>query len=152
MQNRTIFDDIVDGTMPSWKVWEDDNYLAFLTPFANMPGATVVIPKKNPGDYIFDLDSAARSGLVDAAAKVAKLLELAFDAPKVAMVFEGEAVPYVHAKLYPMQAVTEDKLANRASRQEVYPEYPGFISTIDGPRMSDEQLNEIQQKIRQAAE
>ena len=50
--NHTIFDDIVSGNMKSWKVWEDEKFLAFLTPFPNTPGFTVVIPKQNPGDYI----------------------------------------------------------------------------------------------------
>ena len=28
--NHTIFDDIVSGNMKSWKVWEDQKFLAFL--------------------------------------------------------------------------------------------------------------------------
>lgn len=54
--NRTIFDGIVEGKMKSWKVWEDEKFLAFLTPFPNTPGFTVVIPKVNPGDYVFAID------------------------------------------------------------------------------------------------
>jgi diadenosine tetraphosphate (Ap4A) HIT family hydrolase len=45
----TIFDKIVSGEMKSWTVWEDDQYMAFLTPFPNTPGFTVVIPKQNVG-------------------------------------------------------------------------------------------------------
>ena len=37
--NHTIFDDIVSGTVKSWKVWEDEQFLAFLTPFPNTPGS-----------------------------------------------------------------------------------------------------------------
>ena len=36
--NHTIFDDIVSGKMKSWKIWEDEKFLAFLTPFPNTPG------------------------------------------------------------------------------------------------------------------
>jgi diadenosine tetraphosphate (Ap4A) HIT family hydrolase len=156
MSKRTIFDEIIDGTIPSWKVWEDADYLAFLTPFANTPGLTVVIPKKNPGDYVFNLDDADLSGLVHAAKKVAKLLEAALDVKRVGLVFEGEGVAHVHAKLYPMHgnfdaAHLEHTHAAVAKHQEFYPEYPGYISTVEGPRMSDEQLNEIQQKIQKAA-
>jgi len=46
--------------MKSWKVWEDEKFLAFLTPFPNTPGFTVVIPKQNPGDYVFSLDDEIR--------------------------------------------------------------------------------------------
>jgi len=27
--NHTIFDDIVSGKMKSWKIWEDEKFLAF---------------------------------------------------------------------------------------------------------------------------
>jgi histidine triad (HIT) family protein len=148
MANKTLFDKIVSGEIPSWKVWEDENYLAFLTPFASTPGATVVVPKKNPGDYIFDADPRAVGGLLVAARTTAKLLEKAFGA-RVALVFEGEAVPHLHAKLYPMHELDADR--SRFPKEEVfYPVYPGYINTASGPKMSDEELDEIQKKIQEA--
>lgn len=151
MSKRTIFDEIIDGNIPSWKVWENEEYLAFLTPFANTPGLTIVIPKKNPGDYVFDLDDAELSGLMSAAKKVAQLLQKALGVKKVGLVFEGEGVAHVHAKLYPMHGdLSTDRLAALAHHQEFYPEYPGYISTVEGPRMSDDKLNELQHKIQKA--
>lgn len=143
----TIFDQIVDGTMPSWKVWEDNDYLAFLTPFAGTPGQTVVIPKQNTGDYLFSLEAEAYTGLLAAVKKVAKLLEKAFDTPRVAMVFEGTGVAHVHAKLYPLHGNLAGETEVWSKHQEFYPEYVGYISTVEGPRMSDEELTSIQQKI-----
>jgi diadenosine tetraphosphate (Ap4A) HIT family hydrolase len=143
----TIFDEIVSGEMPSWKVWEDDDYLAFLTPFANTPGQTVVIPKQNLGDYVFNLDDAAYTGLLNATKRVGKILEKAFDTPRVAMVFEGTGVAHVHAKLYPLHGKLAGETEVWSKHQEFYPEYVGYISTVEGPRMSDEELTNIQQKI-----
>jgi diadenosine tetraphosphate (Ap4A) HIT family hydrolase len=150
--NQTIFDKIIDGSVPCWKVWEDDNYLAFLTPFPNTPGLTVVIPKKNPGDYVFSMADDDLAGLMAAAKKVARLLEKAFDAKKIGLVFEGEGVPHVHAKLYPMHGVETGEHHGGVHHQEYFPAYPGWISTVEGPRMPDDQLDEIQAKIRKAAE
>jgi hypothetical protein len=31
----TLFDKIIRNEIPSYKVWEDDHFLAFLTPFPN---------------------------------------------------------------------------------------------------------------------
>jgi len=73
--NHTIFDDIVTGKMKSWKIWEDEKFLAFLTPFPNTPGFTVVIPKQNPGDYVFSLDDNLYSEMMLAVKKVAGILE-----------------------------------------------------------------------------
>ena len=151
MTKRTIFDEIIEGNISSWKVWEDDAYLAFLTPFPNTPGLTVVIPKKNPGDYVFVLDEKEITGLMTAAKKVAKLLERALGVKRVGLVFEGEGVAHVHAKLYPMHGELDpQKLSAIAHHEEFYPEYPGYISTVEGPRMTDDELNEIQQKIQKA--
>ena len=75
--NHTIFDDIVSGNMKSWKIWEDEKFLAFLTPFPNTPGFTVVIPKQNPGDYVFSLDDNLYSEMMLAVKKVAGILKAA---------------------------------------------------------------------------
>jgi len=150
MSARTLFDEIVDGNIPSWKVWEDDNYLAFLTPFPNTPGLTVVIPKKNIGDNIFDLTDEEAAGLLSTAKKVAKKLEKALGVKRVALVFEGTGVAHVHAKLYPLHGKLGGETNVWIPRQEFYPEYAGYISTVEGPRMSDEELGEIQKKIQEA--
>lgn len=150
MNQPTLFDKIVAREIPAAIVWEDDAYCAFLTPFANTPGVTVVVPKQNPGDYIFNLSDEAIAGLMIATKKVAKLLEKALAVERVAVVFEGEAVPHVHAKLYPMHNMQADR--SKFPKSEVFmPQYPGFITTIEGPKMSDTELTAIQQKIVKAA-
>lgn len=150
MSARTIFDEIINGTIPSWKVWEDENYLAFLTPFPSTPGLTVVIPKNNPGDYIFDLDDEAVAGLMSAARKVAKVLEKALGVSRVGLIFEGTGVAHVHVKLYPMHGKLGSETNLWPKHLEFHPEYTGYLTSIEGPRMSDDQLTEIQQKIRKA--
>jgi diadenosine tetraphosphate (Ap4A) HIT family hydrolase len=35
MADKTIFEKIADNEIPSWKIWEDDQFMAFLTPFPN---------------------------------------------------------------------------------------------------------------------
>lgn len=150
MAQRTLFDEIIDGNIPSWKVWEDDDYLAFLTPFPNTPGLTVVIPKKNIGDNLFDLNDGEVAGLMAAAKKVAKRLEKALNVKRVALVFEGTGVAHVHAKLYPLHGRLGGETNVWIPRQEFYPEYAGYISTVEGPRMGDDDLSEIQKKIQEA--
>ena len=145
---RTIFDDIVDGSMKSWKVWEDDEFLAFLTPFPNTPGFTVVIPKRNPGDYVFALDDAFYVRFLAATKRVAKLLEQAFDTPRVALVFEGTGVAYVHAKLIPLHGELASKTNVWSDDKEFNELYRGWITTAEGPQMDEMRLNEIQEKIR----
>ncbi len=145
---RTIFDDIVDGKMQAWVVWEDDEFMAFLTPFPNTPGYTVVIPKKNPGDYVFSIDNDVYTKLMQAVKTVAKLLEKAFDTPRVALVFEGTGVAHVHAKLIPLHGDLAGQTGVWSKEKVFNEEYRGWLSTEEGPKMSDERLDEIQAKIR----
>ena len=147
MSDRTLFDKIVDGEIKSWKIWEDNDYLAFLTPFPNTPGMSVVIPKKNPGDYIFDIPSDVRNGLMAAAQTVAKLLEKTLGVKRVALVFEGTGVAHVHAKLYPLHGELGGQTNVWTKHQEFHPEYIGYLSTVEGPRMDDTELDDMQQKI-----
>lgn len=143
----TIFDKLISGEWKCWKVWEDEHYMAWLTPFANTQGQTVVVPKENKGDYVFSLDDEVYKGLMDAARKVAKILEKAFDTPRVAMVFEGTGVAHVHAKLYPLHGKLAGETDVWSTHVEFYPEYVGYITTVEGPKMSDEELDKIQQQI-----
>ena len=144
---RTIFDDIVDGEMKSWKIWEDEKFLAFLTPFPNTPGLTVVIPKQNPGDYIFDIDDAVYVEFMQAVRTVAKLLEKAFETPRIAVVFEGTGVAHVHAKLYPLHGDLAGRTDVWSENAEFHEEYLGWLTTVEGPKMDEAKLNEIQTKI-----
>lgn len=145
--SKTIFDLILANEISSWVVWDDENYLAFLTPFPNTPGVTVVIPKTNLGDYIFDLDDSHVAGLVLAAKKVAKLLERTLDVKRVAMIFEGTGVSHVHAKLFPLYGELAQQTNVWAAHQEFYPEYVGYLTTVEGPKMSDDELTKIQKRI-----
>ncbi len=145
--NRTIFDDIVEGNMKSWKIWEDEKFLAFLTPFPNTPGFTVVIPKVNPGDYIFSVDDELYVEMMVAVKKVAKLLEKAFDTPRVAMIFEGTGVAHVHAKLVPLHGDLASQTDVWSKETEFSEMYRGWLTTAEGPKMDDARLDEIQAKI-----
>jgi len=146
MAEQTVFDKVVSGEIKSWPVWEDDNYLAFLTPFPNTPGFTVVIPKKNPGDNYLDVDDTAYIGMMLAAKKVAAVLRKAFDTNRVGLVIEGESVPHMHVKLIPMHG------GKGSQKHEPFfsETYEGFLTTTEGPKMSDEQLQKIQAQIKAA--
>ena len=52
----SIFTKIISGNIPSYKVEENDNFLAFLDIFPLAKGHILVIPKQET-NYIFDLDS-----------------------------------------------------------------------------------------------
>ena len=142
----TIFDKIVREEIPCWKIMENDSFLAFLTPFGNTPGNTVVIPKTNLGAYAFDLPNTAYQELMLFAKEVSIVLEMAFKT-KIALVIEGTAIPYVHVKLFPMHGVFDVSDNEHATETVFFEKYPGYINTQSGPKISDEELKRIQTLI-----
>ncbi len=148
----TLFDKIINNQIPSFKVYEDQDYLAFLTPFPNTKGLTIVIPKINPGAYLFDLNDDTYLGLLLISKKIAKALEKALEVERVAMVVEGTGVAHVHVKLYPLFGITKEETNVWSTHQEYYPNYAGYLTTVEGPKMSDQELEEVKTKIKEVLE
>jgi histidine triad (HIT) family protein len=149
--NECIFCSIVCGEVPSYTVWEDDVFVAFLSLFPNTPGVTVVIPKKHISSYIFDAEDTIIAQLMVASKKVALKIDRAFeDVGRTGVIFEGFGVDHLHAKLFPMHKTGNMKEWRplESIRKEYYTEYPGFLSSHDGKREKEEVLEKIAQKIR----
>ncbi|EKE19680.1 MAG: hypothetical protein ACD_8C00124G0029 [uncultured bacterium] len=148
--NDCIFCKIVAGEIPSHKIWEDENFLAFLSIFPNTEGVSVVIPKKHYSSYVFDLPQDVRCELIEAARTVAKLIDSKFeDVGRTALVFEGFGVDHVHAKLFPMHGTKQEKWEAVHSDIETYFEkYPGYISSHDAKLADNESLVKTAEKIR----
>ncbi|MFY0673610.1 MAG: HIT family protein [Bacteroidia bacterium] len=100
----SIFSNIIAGQIPSYKVAEDENYLAFLDIFPLKKGHTLVIPKQEV-DYIFDLDAAALSGLTLFAQRVAKAIDKTIPCQRVGVAVIGLEVPHAHVHLVPLDGV-----------------------------------------------
>lgn len=149
---KTIFDEIVAGERDAYVVWEDAEHLAFLTPFPNTPGFTVVIPKKNPGDDVFELDDATYQKLMSASKTVARLLKKSLNVDRVALVFEGTGVAYVHAKLIPLHGELASKTDVWSDHTVFSDTYEGYITTAEGPAMDENELIRIQKQIRGSAD
>jgi len=146
----TIFDKIVSGDMKAWVVWQDDEYMAFLTPFANTPGHTVVIKKENPGDNVFKVDEESFSGIMHAARTVSRMLENAFDTDRVGVLFDGTGVPHLHAQLIPFhENLSQDKELAEKYRKE-NPQFAHHLTAADGPMMNESELDTILAKIQKA--
>ncbi len=100
----SIFSKIIAGEIPSYKVAEDENYLAFLDIFPLKKGHTLVIPKKEV-DYIFDLDPETLSGLSLFAQRVAKAIDKTIECQRVGVAVIGLEVPHAHIHLVPLHSV-----------------------------------------------
>lgn len=152
MEEITIFHKIVSGEAPCYKVWEDENHLAFLSIFPNTIGTTVVIPKKYEPSYFAETSDEALAALVVAAKKVAKILdEKLSDVGRVGLVFEGFGVNYLHAKLFPMHGtkdMTWRPIESQDRKNIIFDKYPGYISSHDAKLEDAEFLAKLAAYLR----
>ena len=145
-----IFCKIVKGGAPCYKTWEDKEHLAFLTPYPNTEGFSVVITKKHYPSYAFNLPDNVLKKLIIASKKVGRLLDAKLeDVGRTGMIFEGFGVYHVHAKLFPMHGTKDKKWKPRNSNiRKYFKKYEGYISSHDYKRESDEKLKRTAEKIK----
>lgn len=144
-----LFSRIVRGEEQQWRVWEDEGHVAFLTPFPNSPGFTVVVPRRPLTSDIFRLEKVDYERLVLATREVSQLLEEGLGSWGVGLIFEGFEIDYAHAKLIPLSlppsGAGDDSTTPPPA--QFHPTYPGFVTSEDGPEASPESLKELHSKI-----
>jgi histidine triad (HIT) family protein len=110
----SIFTKIVNGEIPSYKIAEEDNYLAFLDVNPNAKGHTLCIPKQEI-DKIFDMDDELYLGLMKFSKKIAIALEKTVPCKRIGMAVVGLEVPHAHVHLIPLNHMDEMRFQNKVS-------------------------------------
>ncbi|SEP80888.1 HIT family protein [Piscibacillus halophilus] len=130
-----IFCKIIDGEIPSAKIYEDEHVYAFLDISQVTEGHTLVIPKNHKQD-IFELDDETASNLFKAVPKVANAIKSAYQPKGMNLLnnngsFADQSVFHYHIHVIPR-----------------YDENDGFKSQWKvSNESSTEKLQEISNKI-----
>lgn len=100
-----IFCKIVKGEVPSYKVYEDDHFLAFLDINPESPGHTLVIPKEHHR-WVWDLPAGRQASpnigeYFEVVRKVAKAQQKAFETEWIISKIVGEEVHHAHIWVFP---------------------------------------------------
>lgn len=93
-----IFCKIVREEIPSYKIYEDKDFLAFLDISPLNPGHTLVIPKKHYR-WIWDVENAGE--FFESVRIVARALQKAMNTEYIASGIAGNDVPHAHIHLIP---------------------------------------------------
>lgn len=110
----TLFTKIIQGEIPSYKVAENEHFLAFLDINPNAKGHTLCIPKKEE-NKLFDLDEDTYKNLLLFSRKVAIALEKTVPCKRVGMAVIGLEVPHVHVHLIPLQDMSDMSFSKKVS-------------------------------------
>ena len=115
--SECIFCKIATGKAPSFKVYEDDNYVAFLDAFPFSKGHTLVCPKKH-GETMWDMEEEEIGGLFRTASRVSRAVVAAVDADGFRLVQNNgeaanQAVAHVHVHVIPVNMEDKGRFGGR---------------------------------------
>ncbi|MFM2267203.1 MAG: hypothetical protein RL757_644 [Bacteroidota bacterium] len=102
----SIFTGIINGTIPCYKIAENDQFIAFLDIRPMVKGHTLVVPKVEV-DYIFDQDDDTLAALLPFAKRVAKAVESVVPCKRCFITAIGLEVPHTHLHLVPAQQMSD---------------------------------------------
>ncbi len=100
-----LFCKIVAGKIPSYKVYEDERFYAFLDIYPCSEGHTVVLPKKHHGRFT-DMSQKDAADLFSTVNKISKVVEknLGLEGMNIGInngEIAGQTVPHVHVHIIP---------------------------------------------------
>lgn len=102
----SIFTKIINGEIPSYKIKEDEKFLAFLDVFPLVKGHVLVVPKIET-DKMFDLPEEYLSAIMSFAKPIASAIEKSFDCRRCGISVIGLEVPHAHMHLVPMNSADD---------------------------------------------
>ena len=147
-----IFCQIASNQAPCFKIYEDQQFLAFLDIFPNTEGFTVVIPKQHAAsDFAVVNSELIQSLMIVCQATAQKIAQAYDDVERCALVFEGTEINHLHAKIMPLHYTKESASSNQQVvdiNQTYFEVYPGYITSRKPKTMADvEHLRTVAQKI-----
>ena len=96
----SIFTQIIEGTIPCYKIYEDERTFAFLDINPESKGHTLVVPKLEV-DKVYDLPDEDYDALWKTVKKIAKNMEEVLG-ERTLMKVIGADVPHAHVHLMPL--------------------------------------------------
>ncbi len=136
--SNCLFCDIIEGNVPSRKVYEDDKVYAFMDISQTTPGHTLVVPKEHVRN-LFEMSSETAAYLFSRVPKITQAIKASDDKVKGANILvNNEEVAYQsvfhsHVHIIPRYSSQDDFALKFTDNSEKY---------------SDDQLDTIQARIQ----
>ncbi len=102
----SLFSKIINGEIPSHRIFEDDATYAFLDINPRQPGHTLVVPKVEI-DYLFDLPDDDYTKLWETVGTVAAALKQATGCARVTLIVLGYEIAHAHVHLIPTNGLSD---------------------------------------------
>lgn len=111
-----IFCKISRGEIPSYKLYEDNDFLAFLDIHPQSAGHAQIIPKKHYR-WVWDMPNTAE--YFEIAKKIALAQRKAFGTDFILSKIVGDEVPHAHIWVFPNSAIKGDATNFAANAEKI---------------------------------
>lgn len=108
----SIFSRIAAGDIPAWKLYDDDQHVAFLDIQPLRAGHVLVIPKREV-DYLFDLEPEEQAALWNVVRIVERKLKIVTSARRIIVHVQGYEIPHAHVHLIPTKQANDWPMPGR---------------------------------------
>lgn len=118
---KSIFELIIDGSIPSLKVYEDDEYIAILDINPKQQGHTLLVPKQKQENILVDIKS--QQDILILASHISDLLKEKLNATGIKLLFNngesaGQEVFHTHLHIIPyyddeVEAINDEKVLSK---------------------------------------
>jgi histidine triad (HIT) family protein len=115
-ENDCIFCKIAAGEIPSYKVYEDDDVVAFLDLHPVNPGHTLVVPKEHV-EFFEDMGGERYQNVMNVVQLIARKIKTELKPVRVGLMIWGFEVPHAHVHVVPLNKA-EDFGMNRPNSAE----------------------------------
>lgn len=145
-----IFCKINSGEIPSYKIWENDKFIAILDLYPNCNGQSLLISKQHYDSDLFSLNNKELyKDVILATDEVVQLLKQKLNVQRVGVIIEGMGVNHLHIKLYPMHGIEGEWQQNIWGEKVFFEQYPGYLTTEVGEQADFQDLANIQRQIKE---
>lgn len=116
----SIFTKIINGELPSYKIYEDEFCIAILDINPMNPGHTLVISKREV-DSLFDLMPDEYVGMMEGVKYVANVIKAKLEPVRIGVAVDGYNVPHAHIHVLPTYNPHEldERRAKKATDEEL---------------------------------
>lgn len=128
-----IFCKIVEGSIPSYKIYEDSKYLAFLDISQVTDGHTLLIPKKHCR-WVWDIDDIGE--FFQVAKKIVKNMQKVTGEDFVMSLMWGRDVHHGHLHLVPSTSGSLELVA------------AGWREALEARKLPSEEMKKVAEKFR----
>jgi len=112
MKSDDIFCKIIAEEIPSYKVYEDDDFFAFLEINPIKPGHTLLVTKEHYAT-IYDIPKKLFSSFMEKSREIAPAIKAATNCRRVGLAVVGLDIEHAHLHILPINAPGDTNFANQ---------------------------------------